>query len=43
VSALGSAVVHRIFDDGGNVGQSIIATIGVAEAVFRRSATAKAN
>jgi CheY-like chemotaxis protein len=42
VSALGSAVAHRIFDDGGNVGQSIIATIGVAEAVFRRSA-AKAS
>lgn len=41
VSALGSAVAHRIFDDGGNVGQSIIATIGVAEAVFRRSAAAK--
>jgi CheY-like chemotaxis protein len=43
VSALGSAVAHRIFDDGGNVGQSIISTIGVAEAVFRRQATAKAG
>ncbi len=37
VTALGSAIAHRIFDEGGNVGQSIIATIGVAEAVFRRS------
>ena len=38
VSALGSTIAHRIFDNGGTVGQSIIATIGVAEAVFRRSA-----
>jgi CheY-like chemotaxis protein len=37
VTALGSAIGHRIFDDGGNVGQSIVATIKVAEAVFRRS------
>lgn len=37
VTALGSSIAHRIFDEGGNVGQSIIATIGVAEAVFRRS------
>lgn len=42
VTALGSSIAHRIFDEGGNVGQSIIATIGVAEAVFRRS-TAKVS
>lgn len=38
VTALGSAIGYRIFDNGGSVGQSIIATMGVAEAVFRRSA-----
>lgn len=41
VSALRSAIVHRIFDDGGPVGHSIVGTLGIAEAIFRRPAEAK--
>lgn len=40
VVALKSAIAHRIFDDGGAVGHTIVSTIGAAEAIFRRPASA---
>ena len=40
VSALKSALVCRIFDDGGRIGQEIVETIRSAELLFRRAATA---
>jgi CheY-like chemotaxis protein len=43
ISALKSALVGRIFDDGGRIGQTIVATVRSAELVFRRAATAAAG
>ena len=40
VTAIRSAIIYRIFDDGGSVGQSIVGALKVAESVFRRPAEA---
>jgi CheY-like chemotaxis protein len=43
VSALKTALANRIFDDGGRIGQTIVATVRSAELVFRRASTAGAG
>lgn len=39
IAAIRSALVHRVFDTGGSVGQSIVSAVRKAEHVFRRMAS----